>query len=210
MKKFTVKNYSHLQNIGQISNEAMQMHFKLYEGYVNNLNIMLDKFEMMQTFDSEYFGKFTPEWNELHRRFGWEWNGVRNHELFFESLKATPNLNTSEEKGTEEKIQVLSEKINNVFKENFGSFENWKKDFLQMCKIRGMGWVMLVQDNKTGELINTFVNEHDAGMLADVKVILLIDMFEHAYVKDFGANRIPYIESIFSHIDWEIIEKRLN
>lgn len=68
---------------------------------------------------------------------------------------------------------------------------------------------MLVQDNKTEELINTFVNEHDAGMLSDVKIILLVDMFEHAYIKDFGANRMLYIESIFEHVDWSIVESRL-
>lgn len=187
MKKIIAKDYSHLQNIGQISNEAMQMHFKLYEGYVNNVNLINEKLETLE--------KNSPEWNELHRRFGWEWNGMRNHELFFDSLSVKKNID-------------VPEKILKIISENFGSFENWKNDFVSQCKIRGIGWVMLVQDNKTGELINTFVNEHDAGMLSDVKIILLVDIFEHAYVKDFGANRVPYIESIFEHIDWSIVDTR--
>lgn len=78
MKKITTKDYSYLQNIGQISNEAMQMHFKLYEGYVNNVNLINENFETLE--------KNSPEWNEFHRRYGWEWNGMRNHELFFDSL----------------------------------------------------------------------------------------------------------------------------
>jgi superoxide dismutase len=143
------------------------------------------------------------EYNEIHRRFGWEFNGMRNHELFFDSLQAT-EVNFAQQSFSEN-FPLFSEKIS----ENFGDFESWKNDFTSQCKIRGMGWVMLVQDNVTGKLINTFVNEHDAGMLSDVTVIFLVDMFEHAYVKDFGTNRLPYIESIFSHINWEIIEKRL-
>jgi Fe-Mn family superoxide dismutase len=208
MKKIIPKNYSHLQNIGQISNEAMQMHFKLYEGYVNNLNLLLDRFEQLK---AEFLKEKTDpccvvEFNELHRRFGWEWNGVRNHELFFETLSPNPS---PKERGTEQQALVFSEKLKQAFQDNFGSFENWKKDFVQLCKARGMGWVILAQDNKTGELLNTFVNEHDAGMLADVKIIFLIDMFEHAYVGDFGSDRIPYINSIFEHVDWEVVEKRL-
>ena len=67
-----------------------------------------------------------------------------------------------------------------------------------------------MQDNETGKLINSWVNEHDAGQLADVKIILNVDMFEHAYVKDFGTDRAPYLDSIFAHINWEVVSERLN
>jgi acetyl/propionyl-CoA carboxylase alpha subunit len=88
--------------------------------------------------------------------------------------------------------------------------EDWKKDFLTIAKMRGMGWAMLVQDLKTGKLMNTWVNEHDAGMLSDVKIILNVDMFEHAFIKDFGTDRVPYLDSIFAHIDWSVVSERLN
>ena len=185
--KYELKNYSHLQNIGKISNEAFALHLKLYEGYVNNVNILTEKLKTSEG----------PEFAELHRRFGWEFNGMRLHELFFDSLSA--------ETGAE----VLGE-IKNSIEENFGSVETWKNDFLAIAKMRGMGWAMLVQDNQTGKLINTWVNEHDAGMIADVKIILNVDMFEHAYVKDFGTNRQDYLDSIFAHINWEVVSERLN
>jgi Fe-Mn family superoxide dismutase len=197
--KFTVKNYSHLQNIGKISNEAMNMHFKLYEGYVKNTNTLIEKFEYIKTFDAEYSTKFLPEWTEMHRRFGWEFNGMRLHELFFDSLTVEVKMLCNELEG----------EIKNKIIEDFRSIESWKEDFVKICKMRGMGWTMLVQDNNTGKLINTWVNEHDAGMMADVKIILNVDMFEHAYVKDFGTDRVPYIESIFAHIDWEVVSSRL-
>jgi Fe-Mn family superoxide dismutase len=166
----------------------MQMHFTLYEGYVKNTNSIIEKLKTLEI--------NSPEWNELHRRFGWEWNGMRNHELFFGNLENNKNIDIN---------NIFIEKIS----ENFGSFEAWKKDFESLCKIRGMGWVMLVQDNVTGKLLNTWVNEHDAGMLSDVIIIFLIDMFEHAYIKDFATNRAGYIESIFQHVNWEAVSKRI-
>ncbi len=178
--KYEINNYSHLVNIGEISNEAFAMHIKLYEGYVNNTNIILEKLKTLTP--------NTPEWNELNRRFGWEWNGMRNHELFFDSL--TP---------------AASKKDGEV--PDF--FQPLKAQFEQMCKIRGIGWAMLVQDKRTKQLMNVWVNEHDAGMLSDVNIILNVDMFEHAFISDFGTDRQKYLESIFAHIDWEIVQSRL-
>lgn len=196
---YEIKNYSHLKGIGKISDEAFAMHIKLYEGYVKNTNLLIEKFEFLKTVDADYFAKFLPEFTELHRRFGWEFNGMRLHELFFDSLSVEV-----------ESLNNIEGQIKIKIEEDFGSVENWKKDFLVLAKMRGMGWAMLVQDQKTGKLINTWVNEHDAGMLADVKIILNIDMFEHAYVKDFGTDRVPYLESIFAHIDWAVVSERLN
>jgi Fe-Mn family superoxide dismutase len=195
---YEIKNYSHLKGIGKISEEAMQMHLKLYEGYVKNTNLLVEKFEFLKTVEEEYFTKFLPEWTELHRRFGWEWNGMRLHELFFDSLS-----------NIVESPNVLEGEVKSRIEKDFGSIENWKKDFTRLAKMRGMGWIMLVEDNKTKRLLNTWVNEHDAGMLGDVKVVLNIDMFEHAYVKDFGLDRQAYIDSVFAHIDWAVVSERL-
>lgn len=123
---------------------------------------------------------------------------MRLHKVFFESL-------TDKKTDTSSLDEKLTTKIN----EDFGSFENWKKDFESICKIRGMGWTMLVQDKRSGKLINTWVNEHDAGMLSDVNIILNFDMFEHAYIKDFGTDRQKYLNSLFAHVNWEIVSKRI-
>ncbi len=192
MQKYEIKDFSHLKNIGEISEKAMNMHLKLYEGYVNNTNLILEKLNFLkgqQNENPEYFAKFTPEFNELNRRFGWEWNGMRNHELFFESLSPNPD---------EGKSLSLGE-----------GFRERVMDLQNICKIRGIGWAMLVQDKKTKQLLNVWVNEHDAGMLSDVNIILNIDMFEHAYISDFGTDRQKYLDSIFAHIDWEVVESRL-
>lgn len=188
--KYIINDYSHLTGIGEISDKVMQMHLKLYEGYVNNTNSILEKLA------DENLKSNTPEWNELNRRLGWEWNGMRNHELFFESL--TPL-------SSESNNVVMQE----VLTKHFGSFETWKKSFENICKIRGIGWAMLVQDKRTKEILNTWVNEHDAGMLSDVNIILNFDMFEHAYISDFGTDRQKYLDSLFAHINWNVISQRL-
>ena len=196
--KYDLKSYVHLKGIGKISDEAMNMHFKLYEGYVKNTNALINKMNQWQTLGDADKVTYAPEWTEIHRRFGWEFNGMRLHELFFDCL-TTEVIPPNDVAGN----------IKHKIEEDFGSVENWKKDFLTIAKMRGMGWAMLVQDNKSGKLINTWVNEHDSGMMADVKIILNEDVFEHAYVKDFGTDRAPYLESINSHVNWEVVSERL-
>lgn len=202
MTKYTIKDFSHLVKyengndikIGEISTNAFAMHLKLYEGYVNNTNIILEK---LSNPEQSGIKINSPEWNELNRRFGWEWNGMRNHELFFESLRPHPSPLLVKERELAPLVQT------------FGSFENWKKDFEAMCKIRGIGWAVLVQDKRTKQLMNIWVNEHDAGMLSDVNIILNFDMFEHAYISDFGTDRQNYLDSLWAHINWEVVGSRL-
>jgi Fe-Mn family superoxide dismutase len=196
---YETKNYSHLKGIGRISDEAFAMHLKLYEGYVKNTNSLLAKMKQWhETLTPEQKTEYMPEFSEMQRRFGWEFNGMRNHEIFFDAL-------TTEVEGGNEIEGQIKLKI----EEDFGSVEAWKKQFVSIAKMRGIGWAILVQDNKTGKLLNSWVNEHDAGMLTDVTVILNIDMFEHAFIKDFGTDRAPYIDSIFEHINWEVVSERL-
>jgi Fe-Mn family superoxide dismutase len=198
MQKYEVKDFSNLVKdgngndikIGDISTKAFVLHLKLYEGYVNNTNLILEKLSSPQS-DIKVG---SPEWNELNRRFGWEWNGMRNHELFFESLSATPVATKPEE------VLTIATGID---------FSTWKKDFEAMCKIRGIGWAMLVQDKRSKKLMNVWVNEHDAGMLSDVNIILNFDMFEHAYISDFGTDRQKYLDSLWEHVDWGVVGSRL-
>ena len=150
--KYDLKSYVHLKGIGKISDEAMNMHFKLYEGYVKNTNALINKMNQWQTLGDADKVTYAPEWTEIHRRFGWEFNGMRLHELFFDCL-TTEVIPPNDVAGN----------IKHKIEEDFGSVENWKKDFLTIAKMRGMGWAMLVQDNKSGKLIN-LVKEQDSGL----------------------------------------------
>jgi len=138
----------------------------------------------------------TPEYAELKRRLGWEFNGMRLHELYFENLGGKAPANKSG-------------KLGKKLADEFGSYENWEKDFRGTAAMRGIGWAILYQDNLTGKLINQWINEHDTGHPAGCIPILVLDVFEHAFMIDYGLKRADYIESFFNNINWGAVEARL-
>lgn len=191
---YEAKNYDHILGIQGLSNALMKNHFTLYQGYVANTNKLLDTLGIM--LKEGRLG--TPEFNELKRRFGWEFNGMRLHEYFFGGMtKKQAALN---------KDSALSNQI----VKDFGSYENWEKDFKATASMRGIGWTILYYDPSANKLMNVWVNEHDVGHLAGSIPILNIDVFEHAFMLDYGAKRADYIEAFIKIIDWNAIEDRFS
>lgn len=186
---YAAHDFSQLLGTEGFSDALLTNHFTLYEGYVNNTNKLIEVLR-----DTE---PGTPEYSELHRRFGWEWNGMRLHELYFGNMKKG---------GASMGDGPLSKKIVT----DFGSVEDWKKDFIGIGTMRGIGWVMLVHDAKQDKLLNIWVNEHDLGHLAGATPLLVMDVFEHAYMIDYGLKRADYITAFFASIDWDEAEKRLS
>jgi Fe-Mn family superoxide dismutase len=167
-------------------------HFKLYQGYVNNTNGAMDKLTALIADGKEK----TPEYAELKRRFGWEFNGMRLHEYYFANI------------GGKEPVDKKGKLFQKIVEE-FGNFENWVKDFKATGVMRGIGWVILYQDGPSGRLINVWINEHDVGHPAGAIPILVMDVFEHAYMTDYQIDRAKYIEAFFTTINWEESGKRL-
>lgn len=187
---YTPKDFSHLLGLTGFSDALLNNHFTLYQGYVTNTNKLID---LMKTKEVG-----TPEYTELHRRFGWEWNGMRLHELYFENLKdAGVELNNEGE---------LKKVIDYVF----GSFENFQKDFIGVGSGRGIGWVVLSYDPVSKMIFNTWINEHNEGNLAGTVPLLVMDVFEHAFMVDYGLKRVDYINAFMKSIDWGVVEKRFN
>jgi len=75
--------------------------------------------------------------------------------------------------------------------------------------MRGIGWVVLYQDILNGRFINFWINEHDVGHPSGGMPILIMDVFEHAFMIDYGLKRPDYIEAFFRNINWAEVEKRL-
>ncbi len=184
---YKAKNYEHLLIMGGFSEELLKNHFKLYEGYVLNTNKLLDFLKNKES--------GTPEYSELQRRFAWEFNGMRLHELYFGNMSA---------KKTFLKEGALKEKISKIF----GSFENWQKNFENLGMMRGIGWVILAYDKEGDELFNLWIGEHDLGHLAGAIPLFVMDVFEHAYIADYSLNRKEYIDNFMKNINWIEIEKR--
>jgi len=189
---YTAKDYGKLIGMEGFSETLLKNHFTLYQGYVTNTNKVLDLLEALMKEDKGG----TPEFAEMKRRLGWEFNGMRLHEYYFENLGG---------KGAIQKDSKLAAK----FSEDFGSYEAWEKHFKATGAMRGVGWAVLYQDLNNGKLINFWINEHDAGHPAGGNPILIMDVFEHAYMTDYGLKRADYIQSFFKNIDWKTVEARL-
>lgn len=196
---FTAKSFSIPKLVG-ISEATILEHIKLYEGYVNFANHILKQIEILkQNTDTT-----TPEGKnnaytlgEHLRRFSFEYNGMRNHEIYFETLENGPRpLNTSSD---------LYKKII----EQWGSFDLWKQEFTTLALTRGIGWAMLTYDKESNTLLHHWIDEQHLGQLQGTQVILALDMWEHSYVHDYlPSGKKKYIEDFFININWDYIASR--
>lgn len=185
---YEAKKFDSLMGTVGFSDTLLTNHFTLYAGYVTNTN------KLSELLKTAKVG--TPEYAELKRRYGWEWNGMRLHELYFGNM-ANGGVPLSTESHLYGKIS-----------EQFGSYEAWVLDFKSTGVMRGIGWVVLYQDIETGKLINSWINEHDLGHLSGAVPLLVMDVFEHSYITDYGIKRADYIENFFKAIDWQVVESR--
>jgi Fe-Mn family superoxide dismutase len=189
---YVAKDYTKLIGMPGFSETLLKNHFTLYQGYVTNTNKVLDTLAQMLK-----DGKTgTPEYAELKRRLGWEWNGMRLHEHYFDNLGGKAALDTAG-------------KLAGKLAGEFGSYEAWEKDFKATGTMRGIGWVALYLDPASGRLINFWINEHDTAHPAGGVPLLIMDVFEHAYMIDYGLKKADYIEAFFKNIDWAAVESRL-
>jgi Fe-Mn family superoxide dismutase len=189
---YTAKDYNNLIGMEGFSETLLKNHFTLYQGYVANTDKSLDTLSEMAK-----GGKIgTPEYAELKRRLGWEFNGMRLHEFYFENLGGKGALNKSG-------------KLWKKLAEEFGSYENWEADFKGVGAMRGIGWAILYQDPVSGKLINQWINEHDVGHPAGCNPLLILDVFEHAFMIDYGLKKADYIAAFFKNIKWEAVEGRM-
>lgn len=186
------RDYSRLLGTEGFSDQLLNTHFTLYKGYVTNTNALTDQLAVLH---KEGKAK-TPLYAELKRRFGWEFNGMRLHEYYFGNM-AKGGAPTDAGSPLQAKIA-----------EDFGSFKNWEDDFKATGVMRGIGWVMLYYDTFGGRLFNSWIDEHANGHLSGACPVLIMDVFEHAFITDYGLKRPDYIEAFFRAIDWSVAAKR--
>lgn len=190
---FVVKKFNIPKLVG-ISEKNIEEHLKLYQGYINNSNLVLNKIE-------EY--SQDPEKNnyvlgELYRRFSFEFNGVKNHELYFSQFVNGFN-----------EISKAS-KLFNLIEKEWDSFEKFLEKFKTIALTRGVGWVMLYYNKNINKLLIGWVDEQHLGHLNGLSPILVLDMWEHSYILDYlPSGKKQYVEDFFKNIDWQIIEKNL-
>ena len=198
MENYKARQFD-LNGLQGISDKTLEMHFKLYEGYVketNNLSTRIAEFIQDAKVDQEEM----PAYSELTRRLGFEYNGMVLHEYYFENLQ----------KGGGTGDPDATSKFRKAAESSFGSYDIWKADFVGIGKMRGVGWAICYENPANGRLSNHWITLHETGNVAGFRPILVMDVWEHAFLLDYKpAERPKYIEAFFSNIDWNAVGKRL-
>lgn len=191
MKPFEELKFNIPELVG-ISAKTIEEHLKLYSGYVKNANLVQTKITEMMA-DSE---KNAYALGEVNRRFGFEYNGMRNHEVYFNSLSGGPK-----------EISPDGE-LHKVITYLWGSFDAWLNTFKAIALTRGIGWAMLYYDRKDQRMLNAWVDEQHLGQLQDCALILGLDMWEHSFVADYQpSGKKQYVEDFFKNLNWSVIEE---
>ncbi len=185
------QDFSFLLGTKGFSEKMLKDHFKLYEAYVKNTNDLTE--QIQELVKKGEAGK--PVFSELKRRFGWEYNSVKLHELYFHNF------------GGDNQSKVRSF-FQEEIKAAFGSWDQWKNDFLGTAAMRGIGWSVLYKDPGSGRLTNAWIDEHNDGHLIGEQPILVLDVFEHAFMTDYGTDRKTYLSNFFEQINWKVVENR--
>ena len=196
-KTYQVKEFN-LSGLNGISDKTLDMHFKLYAGYVKETNRLSEKIADFLK-DGKVDQEEMPAYSELTRRLGFESNGMVLHEYYFGNLKKQGGGDPARQSAFLKAAET-----------SFGSYELWKADFVGIGKMRGVGWAICYQDPENGQLSNHWITLHQIGNVAGFIPVLVMDVWEHAFLLDYApADRPKYIEAFFSNIDWQAVEGRL-
>jgi Fe-Mn family superoxide dismutase len=194
---YDVKPFN-LNGLSGISDRTLEMHLELYEGYVKAANQLTSEIGEMLN-DGQIDQEEMPAYSELTRRLGFEYNGMVLHEYYFENMSKSgakkPDRGSAFLKATED---------------SFGSYDRWKLDFSSVGNMRGVGWAICYLNPRNGRLSNHWISLHENGNIAGFVPVLVMDVWEHAYLLDFKpSERKAYIESFFSNIHWKTVDERL-
>jgi len=181
-----------------ISDRTLEMHLKLYEGYVRETNRLTEKIVALERkghVDQEEI----PAYSELNRRLGFEYNGMVLHEYYFGNLRRGGAPDPDHGSAFRRAVEA-----------RYGSYEAWKAAFVSIGRMRGVGWAVCCQDPATGRVSNHWITLHEVGNVAGFNPVLVLDVWEHAFLLDYAPHeRAKYVEAFFANVDWAAVEERL-
>lgn len=189
---YTPKTFN-VPDLEGISSQTIEEHIGLYNGYVKHANLIQEKIkEYSQDPDSNSYAI-----SEMQRRLGFEFGGMRNHEYYFTQF--------------EEGAKPLPDgRLKEMMEEQWGNFSDWQTRFEKIALTRGVGWAMLYIDRQTDQLVQTWVDEQHLGQLADLDIVLALDMWEHSYCMDYPPSRKKeYVAAFFANLNWEVVANRI-
>ena len=194
---YAAKNFDQLRGLTGLSDAQITEHLGLYAGYVKQVNSLVQELAEMKAERDQSGKDFSLA--EATRRFAYEYDGMVLHELYFSNLKPGGEARPTDRQG-----------LGRALAESFGSVDQWLQNFQAIGGMRGIGWVILYEDPANGHLVNQWITLHQDGIPARWKPILVMDVWEHAFMRDYKASeRSKYIEAFFKNVDWNAVEHRL-
>ena len=193
LEKYKAIDFSYLLGkVKGIDDKLMKIHFKLYEELVGATNGALKIIK-----DTEKEGKVNNMviYSSVQNQLGFFYNGMRLHELYFGVM-------------TGDNMDKIDDKFLDDLNKNFGSFDAWKTDYIKdVGNIPGIGFVVLCRDKTSGRMFNNWIIEFQTGELVGVDPILVMDMWEHAYIAQFGLDLKKYKETFLKNVNWSVVSK---
>lgn len=196
LKNYQAKTFD-LSGLAGISDKTLEMHFELYKGYVKNTNTLTEKIADLLK-DGQVDQEEMPAYSELTRRLGFEYNGMVLHEYYFGNMKRNGGDEPSKTSGFRQAVE-----------RSFPSYSIWRTDFVSVGKMRGVGWAIAFLDPTNGSISNHWIELHQTGNVAGFVPLLVMDVWEHAYLLDYKpSDRPKYIDAFLNNVDWGVIENR--
>src|SRR3989344_2333031 len=188
-----------LPKLEGISEKQIKAHLALYEGYVKHVNLLMETLKGYAAYGDKASEGDKYAIAELRRRLGFEFDGMRMHEYYFEQLEAPTGASGFDSNSALAKAAA----------EKYGSGENFLVHIKEVAGTRGIGWVVVYSDLRANTLHTVFVGDHEVGQLAGLPIILALDLWEHAYMVDYvPAEKKSYIDAFFTNLNWGVVEKR--
>lgn len=191
---YTLKTFD-LPVLTGLSEKQIKVHLALYEGYVKQVNLIMEKLVAVRERKLELDPYIVAE---LRRRFAFEFDGMRMHEYYFEQLRRSEVGAPTEASGFAKAVA-----------EKYGSHDDLITHIREVAGTRGIGWVVVYKD--AGTIHTVFVGDHEMGQLAGLPILLALDLWEHAYMVDYvPAEKKNYIDAFFANLNWSVVEKRFD
>lgn len=189
---YTPKTFD-IPELDGISKQTIDEHIGLYNGYVKHANLIREKIAAYSNDPDNN----TYAIGEMQRRFGFEFGGMRNHEYYFTQFEGGATA-------------LPGGSLKQMMESQWGSVEAWTERFMKIAMTRGVGWAMLYIDLQTNQLVETWVDEQHLGQLADLDIVLALDMWEHSYMLDYPpSQKKSYVEAFFRNLNWEVVARRV-
>lgn len=192
---YTPKTFT-IPELEGISQKSIEEHLGLYQGYVKNFNALS---KLMSDYAKEDMERHAHALSEIIRRRSFEFGGMRLHELYF----------TQFEGGSAP--LAASGPLAQALEKEYGNVTHVEPFLKAMSTMRGPGWVILYWDKEGQQFLAGFSGEQHQGHFATLPVVLALDVWEHAYLLDYGAQgKAKYVDAFFKNLNWSVIEQRFS